>query len=170
MSTAGARLRGAGLVIAVDGVAERLELARHYGADITINIGEEEAVKRILALTDGVGVDAAIEALGADTTFQQCVEVTKAGGVISNVGYHGHGDFIHLPRIAWGVGMAEKTIRGGLCPGGRLRMGRLLRILEAGRVDPTRMTTHTFSFDEMPRAFEIMDQKLEGVIKPLITF
>lgn len=170
MSTAGARLRGAGLVIAVDGVAPRLELARHYGADTTINITEDEAVKRILALTDGVGVDAAIEALGADATFQQCVEVTKAGGVISNVGYHGHGDFIHLPRVAWGVGMAEKTIRGGLCPGGRLRMERLLRILEARRVDPTRMTTHTFSFDELPHAFEIMDQKLEGVIKPLITF
>jgi threonine dehydrogenase-like Zn-dependent dehydrogenase len=66
--------------------------------------------------------------------------------------------------------MAEKTIATGLCPGGRLRMERLLRILEMRRVDPTPLTSHTFSFDQMERAFEVMDQKLDGVIKPLITF
>jgi isopropanol dehydrogenase (NADP+) len=66
--------------------------------------------------------------------------------------------------------MAEKTIRTGLCPGSRLRMERLLRVLEMKRVDPTLMTTHTFPFDEMERAFEIMDKKLDGVLKPLIVF
>jgi uncharacterized membrane protein len=69
-----------------------------------------------------------------------------------------------------GVGMADKTIATGLCPGGRLRMERLLRVLESGRIDPTHMTTHTFGFDEMERAFEISDSKLDDVIKPLITF
>jgi threonine dehydrogenase-like Zn-dependent dehydrogenase len=66
--------------------------------------------------------------------------------------------------------MADKTVTTGLCPGGRLRMQRLLRVLEGGRVDPTHMTTHTFHFDEMERAFEVMDKKLEDVVKPLITF
>ena len=66
--------------------------------------------------------------------------------------------------------MADKTIRTGLCPGGRLRMERLLRILERGQIDPTKMTTHTFDFGDMPRAFEVMDGKLDGVIKPLIRF
>jgi threonine dehydrogenase-like Zn-dependent dehydrogenase len=94
------------------------------------------------ALTGGLGVDTAIEALGADTTFQNCVRVTKPGGTISNIGYHGAGEFVHLPRVEWGVGMAEKTIATGLCPGGRLRMERLLRLLEMKRVDPTLMTTH----------------------------
>jgi threonine dehydrogenase-like Zn-dependent dehydrogenase len=75
-----------------------------------------------------------------------------------------------IPRIEWGVGMADKTIRTGLCPGGRLRRERLLRILEEGLVDPTRMTIHTFDFDDMARAFEIMDGKLDGVLKPLIRF
>src|SRR5215469_196238 len=103
-----------------------------------------------------------------DATKQR--KVTKAGGTISNVGYHGHGDFVHIPRVEWGVGMAEKTIMTGLCPGGRLRMERLLRVLEMKRVDPTPMTTHTFPFDEMERAFEIMDKKLDGVLKPLIVF
>ncbi|MGC1967113.1 MAG: hypothetical protein WA673_11665, partial [Candidatus Acidiferrales bacterium] len=102
--------------------------------------------------------------------FQNAVSITKPGGTVSNVGYHGEGEFVSIPRIDWGVGMAEKTIRSGLCPGGRLRMERLLRILQAGRVDPTKMTTHTFRFDELDKAFELMDKKLDGVIKPLIVF
>ena len=77
---------------------------------------------------------------------------------------------MHIPRIEWGVGMAEKTIKTGLCPGGRLRLERLLRIIETGRVDPTRMTTHTFGFSDLEQAFDTMDRKLNGVIKPLITF
>jgi threonine dehydrogenase-like Zn-dependent dehydrogenase len=66
--------------------------------------------------------------------------------------------------------MADKTIASGLCPGGRLRMERLLRVLEKGRLDPTRMTTHTYSFDEMERAFEVSDKKLEDVVKVLVSF
>ena len=66
--------------------------------------------------------------------------------------------------------MAEKSIRTGLCPGGRLRMERLLRLLQTGRVDPTRMTTHTFPFNQLDQAFDLMDKKLDGIIKPLIVF
>jgi threonine dehydrogenase-like Zn-dependent dehydrogenase len=170
MATAGARLRGAGYVIAVESVPARQELARFYGADAIVDYTQEDTVQRVQELTDGEGVDAAIEALGADTTFQNAIAVTKAGGTISNIGYHGHGDFVRIPRLAWGVGMAEKTIKTGLCPGGRLRMQRLLRVLETGRVDPTRLTTHTFRFDELDRAFDVMDKKRDGVIKPLIVF
>src|SRR5512135_177797 len=170
MATAGAKLRGAGLIIGVETVPRRQELARTYGADAIADFSKEDVVQRILELTDGQGVDTAIEALGADITFQNAIKVTKAGGTISNVGYHGQGEFIHIPRVEWGFGMAEKTITTGLCPGGRLRMQRLPRILEMKRVDPTLMTTHTFPFDEMERAFEIMDKKLDGVLKPLIVF
>jgi isopropanol dehydrogenase (NADP+) len=168
MATAGAKLRGAGLIIGVEAMPKRQELARHYGADVIVDFSKEDPVQRILSLTDGLGVDAAIEALGADGTFQSCIAVTKPGGVIANIGYHGEGEYVHIPREAWGVGMAEKTIKTGLCPGGRLRLERLLRILEMKRVDPTLMTTHTFPFDQLDRAFEIMDKKLDGVIKPLI--
>lgn len=170
MATVGARLRGAGLIIAVESVPKRQDLARFYGADVIVDFTKEDVVKRILELTAGLGVDTAIEAIGLDSTFQQCIEVTKAGGFISNIGYHGQGEYVHLPRLAWGVGMAEKTIATGLCPGGRLRMERLLRILEMKRVDPTRLTTHTFPFAELEKAFEIMDKKLDGVLKPLIVF
>ncbi|POX58191.1 alcohol dehydrogenase [Streptomyces sp. Ru62] len=170
MATAGARLRGAGQVIGVESVASRQKLAREYGADEIVDFTSEDVVERIHELTGGQGVDTAIEALGADITFQTAVKITKPGGTISNIGYFGEGEFVRIPRVEWGVGMADKTIATGLCPGGRLRMERLLRVLLAKRVDPTRMTTHTFHFDDMDRAFEVADKKLEDVVKVLITF
>jgi len=169
MATAGARLRGAGLIIAVETDPKRAQLAKEYGANIVVDFRAEDPVRRILEISGG-GVDTAIEALGSDKSFEQCISVTKPGGTISNVGYHGEGDFVEIPRVDWGVGMADKTIRTGLCPGGSLRMERLLRVLRQKLVDPTKMTTHTFSFDQMERAFDVMDRKLDGVLKPLITF
>src|SRR6056297_3052052 len=135
MATKGARLQGAGQVIAVESVPERQELAREYGADEIVDFEEVDPVERIHDLTDGEGVDAAIEALGREETLADCVEVTKPGGTISNVGYYGEGETVDIPREAWGVGMAEKDIVTDLCPGGSARLRRLLRLIEAGRVD-----------------------------------
>lgn len=170
MCTAGARLQGAGLVIAVESLPNRQKLARHFRADEAVDFTQVDPVQRILELTDGEGVDAAIEAFGASKVIQQCVKVTKPGGMISNAGYHGDGDFIEIPRVEWGVGMAEKDIATGLCPGGHLRISRLLRLLEAGRIDPTPMTTHEFGFSEIEKAFRMMEGKEDGMIKPLIEF
>jgi threonine dehydrogenase-like Zn-dependent dehydrogenase len=170
MAVAGAKLRGAALIIGIDNVSRRLQLATKFGADVTVDFSQQDAVSRVVELTDGAGVDSAIEALGGDITFQNAIKVTKPGGTISNAGYHGEGEFVHIPRLEWGVGMSEKTIRTGLCPGGRLRMERLLRLLQRGRIDPTLLTTHQFHFDQMPKAFEMMDKKLDGIIKPLIIF
>lgn len=170
MATLGSKLLGAARVIAVETMPNRKELARRYGADEVIDFRECNPVEAIMDLTDGQGVDAAIEALGAQQAFEECVEVTRPGGVISNIGYHGKGDTVDIPRLAWGVGMGDKTIRTALCPGGRERMGRLLRLLETGRVDPLPMTTHTFDFSDIERAFEMMDTKEDGMVKPLIRF
>jgi threonine dehydrogenase-like Zn-dependent dehydrogenase len=170
MATAGARLQGAGFIIAVESVPKRQELARAYGADEVVDFTETDPVEAILELTGGVGVDSAIEALGSQTTFEDCVKATRPGGTISNIGYHGEGDYVKIPREAWGVGMSDKTIRTALCPGGSVRMRRLLRIIERERVDPTLMTTHRFEFEDLERAFELMESKEEGIIKPLITF
>jgi len=156
MATAGSRLQGAGLVIAVEAVPRRKELAKRFGADVVVDFREVDAVEEVRRLGGGEGVDAAIEALGTQITFENCVRVTSPGGVISNVGYHGESDDVKIPRLDWGVGMSDKTIRTTLCPGGRVRMARLLRILESGRVDPTPLTTHRFSFDEVEKAFRMM--------------
>ena len=169
MATAGARLLGAGLVIAVESKPDRQELARKLGADVVVDFTKGDPVEEILRLT-GDGVDSAIEALGAQTTFEACIRATRPGGTISNVGYHGHGDFVNIPRVAWGVGMSDKTIRTALCPGGKERMKRLLRLLEMKRVDPTPLTSHRFPFDELERAFTMMKTKEDNILKPLILF
>jgi threonine dehydrogenase-like Zn-dependent dehydrogenase len=170
MATAGARLQGAGMIIAVETVPNRIELARHYGADEVVDFAETDPVEAIMELTGGRGVDSAIESLGAQATFEACVKVTRPGGTVSNVGYHGEGDYVKIPRMDWGVGMSDKTIRTALCPGGSQRMKRLFRLVLGGRVDPARMTTHSFDFDEIERAFGLMRTKDDGVIKPLIRF
>jgi threonine dehydrogenase-like Zn-dependent dehydrogenase len=170
MATKGAALQGAGRIIAVETVPKRKELAREYGADEVVDFADGDPVEQIMALTDGDGVDAAIEALGRSETFEQCVAATKPGGTVSNAGYHGEGEYVNIPREAWGVGMAEKSIETGLCPGGRLRLERLLRLLEAGRVDPTRLTSHEFAFENVDEAFELMESKSDDVVKPLIDF
>ncbi len=170
MATRAARLLGAGLVLAVESVPNRQALSRSYGADEVIDFSQVDPVGAILERTGGEGVDSAIEALGAQETFAACVRVTRPGGTISNVGYHGEGDFVGIPREAWGVGMSDKTIRTALCPGGSQRMQRLMRLVETGRVDPLPLTTHRFGFDELPTAFRLMQTKEDGIVKPLITF
>jgi threonine dehydrogenase-like Zn-dependent dehydrogenase len=170
MATVGARLLGAGLVIGVENVPKRQELARRYGADEIIDFTKRDPVAAILDLTAGQGVDSTIEALGSEETFMNCIRSTRPGGTISNVGYHGSGDTVRMPRLDWGVGMGDKTIRTGLCPGGAERMKRLLRLLVAGRVDPTPMTTHRFKFADIEKAFKMMKLKEDGILKPLILF
>ncbi|MFB8828854.1 zinc-binding dehydrogenase [Azotobacter sp. CWF10] len=110
MAVAGTRMLGAGLVIAVDCVPSRLELAKFYGADITINFKEKDPITEILRLTNGQGTDAAMDALGTQSTFENCIKVARPGGIISNIGYFSHGDHINIPRLDWGVGMAEKPL------------------------------------------------------------
>lgn len=170
MATVGARLRGAGLVIGVETMPNRVALAKHYGCDVVIDFSKEDAVAAIMKLTNGQGVDSAIEAFGSAQTFAACVRVTRPGGTISNIGYHGDGDSVPIPREAWGVGMSDKTIRTALCPGGSERMGRLMRLIQAGRVDPLALTTHRFPFKDIERAFTMMKTKEDGMIKPLILF
>jgi threonine dehydrogenase-like Zn-dependent dehydrogenase len=170
-ATIGANLCGAGRVIAVESRPDRQALAKRFGADDIVDHTKGDPVEQIMELTDGVGVDAAIEAFGFPQTFEACLRVTKPGGRVSNIGYHGENPApLQLPLDAFGLGMNEKSIHTGLCPGGSERMDRLFRLLRTNRVDPTPMTTHRFGFDEIERAFELMTNKEDGIIKPLITF
>jgi len=170
-ATIGAHLMGAGRIIAVESRPERQALATRFGATDIVDFTQGDPVEQIMDLTGGEGVDGAVEAFGFPQTFEACVRVTKAGGRVSNIGYHGENpDPLQLPLDAFGLGMNDKAIHTGLCPGGSERMTRLLRLLASGRIDPTPMTTHTFGFDEIEHAFELMTTKQDGIIKPLITF
>jgi threonine dehydrogenase-like Zn-dependent dehydrogenase len=170
-STIGCRLVGAGYIIAVEGIKQRQDLALHFGADVIVDPGTGDSVEQILELTGGKGVDAAIEAYGFPETFEAAIRATKPGGRISNIGYHGENPApLLIPLEPFGMGMSDKSIRTGLCPGGSERLGRLLRLMETGRVDPTPMTTHEFWFAEIEKAFAMMAAKSDGIIKPLIRF
>jgi threonine dehydrogenase-like Zn-dependent dehydrogenase len=117
------------------------------------------------------GVDAAVEALGSPVTWEAALRVTKPGGRVSNVGYHGEvPEPLPVPLAPFGYGMADKKISGGLNRGGRERLRRIFRLMETGRFDPTPMTTHEFPFDAIETAFWMMANKADGIIKPLIRF
>ena len=84
-----------------------------------------------------------------------------------------HGDVnepLKIPLEPFGYGMSDKQVYGGLNRGGRERQRRILRLMEHGKGDPTPMTTHEFGFDEIERAFRMMETKEDGIIKPLIRF
>ncbi len=170
-ATIGARLVGAGLIIAVESVPKRQQLALRFGADVIVDYTKGDAVEQILEITDGVGVDAAVEAFGFPQTFEAAIRCTKSGGRTSNIGYHGENPLpLTIPLQAFGMGMSDKSIHTALCPGGSERLGRLLRLIEKGRVDPTPMTTHEFPFEQVGDAFDLMTRKADGIIKPLIRF
>lgn len=170
-ATIGARLSGAGRIIAVESRPERIELSRHFGADDIVDFTNGDPVEQIMDLTGGVGADASIEALGFPQTFTAALACLKAGGTLSNIGYHGENPSpLQLDLTDFGLGMGDKTIRTGLCTGGSDRMARLFRFMTTGKVDPTPMTTHRFAFDDVEMAFEMMADKRDNMIKPLITF
>jgi threonine dehydrogenase-like Zn-dependent dehydrogenase len=170
-ATMGANLLGAGRIFAVESKPERQALAKQFGADNIVDFTQGDPVEQIMDLTGGAGVDAAIEAFGFPETFEACVRVTKAGGRVSNIGYHGENPApLQLPLDALGLGMNDKSIHTGLCPGGNERMQRMFRLMQTHRIDPTPMTTHTFAFADVQRAFDMMTAKQDGIIKPLITF
>ncbi|WP_036493858.1 NAD(P)-dependent alcohol dehydrogenase [Nocardioides sp. CF8] len=170
-ATIGATLLGAARIFAVESIPNRQELARTYGATDIIDFTQGDAVEQIMDATGGEGVDAAIEAFGFPQTWESCLRVTKAGGRVSNIGYHGENpNPLQIPLDAFGLGMADKSIHTGLCPGGNDRMQRIFALIATGRFDPTLMTTHSFAFDQVAEAFELMRTKQDGIIKPLVTF
>lgn len=170
-ATIGLTLLGASRIFAVESIPERQQLSRTFGATDIIDFTAGDPVQQILDATGGEGVDAAIEAFGFPTTWEACLRVTKPGGRVSNIGYHGENpDPLPVPLDAFGLGMADKSIHSGICPGGNDRMQRLFALIATGRFDPTLMTTHTFGFDGVQEAFDLMASKRDGIIKPLITF
>jgi alcohol dehydrogenase (NADP+) len=157
---AGAKLKGAGRIFAVGSRPKPIEIARKYGATDIINY-KEGTVKQILKATNGEGVDSVIVSGGGPKVLEDALNITKPGSIISNNNYFGSGigaeDTLTIPRVGWGYGMSYKTITGGLCPGGRLRMERLTDMVTYGRIDPSLMATHIFKgFDKLDILFSYL--------------
>jgi threonine dehydrogenase-like Zn-dependent dehydrogenase len=166
-ATAGAKLKGATRIIAVDRIPERLHMAKRMGADITIDPGETDPVVEIMRLTEGRGVDVAIEALGSQQTFESCLRVLKPGGVLSSLGvYSGK---LSLPVDAFAAGLGDHRIVTTLCPGGKERMRRLMNVVASGRVDLGALVTHRFKLDQIEEAYALFANQRGGVLKVAIT-
>lgn len=169
MSVAAAALRGASHLYAVGSRANCIEAAKGYGATDIVNYREGDIVEQMMEKTHGLGVDRVIIAGGDCDTFAQAIEILKPGGVIGNVNYLGEGDYVKIPRLEWGCGMGHKTIRGGLMPGGRLRMEKLASLIETGRLDTSKLLTHKFNgFEHIEEALLLMKDKPRELIKPVV--
>ncbi len=169
MAVAGAALRGASEIYAVGSRPNCIEIAKEYGATHIINYRNGSIEEQVMELTNGKGVDKVIIAGGDVDTFETAINVLKPGGKIGNVNYIGEGDYIKIPRAQWGCGMGHKQIAGGLMPGGRLRIEKLISLIETGRIDPSKLITHRFEgFDKVEEALLMMKDKPKDLIKPVV--
>lgn len=169
MAVAGAALRGASRIYAVGSRPNCIQIAKEYGATEIVNYREGDIVEQIMEKTHGKGVDRIVIAGGDVDTFDQAIRMLKPGGRIGNVNYLGEGDYIKIPRVEWGCGMGHKTIAGGLMPGGRLRMEKLASLIETGKLDTSKLITHTFhGFDKVEEALMLMKDKPKNLIKPVV--
>lgn len=136
-------------LIMVDGDSNRLEVALRFGATDVIDIKSENAVERIFALTDGVGVDVAIEAVGIPASFDTCQSVIAPGGNIANVGVHGKSVELHLEKL-W---IQNITLSTGLVNTNTTPM--LLKTLQSGKIDAGQLITHRFALNDILQAYEV---------------
>ena len=144
-----AKLRTPAKIIAIDLADARLARALDFGADVVINNGAEDAVARVLELTGGRGVDAAIEAVGVPETFELCTELIRAGGRVANVGVHGCSATLHLETL-W---IRNVLITTGLVD--TFTTPLLLKLIEGGRLDPTPFATHRFQLEDAIEAYDV---------------
>ena len=160
-------MMGATTIIAVDRLPERLAISRRLGADHVIDASKVDPVAEIMRLTDGRGVDVAIEALGTQATFEAALRVLRPGGVLSSLGVYSTD--LTIPLSAFAAGLGDHKIITTLCPGGKERMRRLLAVIESGRVDLSMMVTHRFKLDDIERAYDLFSNQRDGVLKVAIT-
>ncbi|WP_105751058.1 NAD(P)-dependent alcohol dehydrogenase [Pseudomonas aeruginosa] len=165
-ATAGARLLGASTIIAIDGNAHRLDIARGMGADVTLNFRECDVIEEILKLTGGRGVDASIEALGTQSTFETALRVLKPGGTLSSLGVYS--EDLTIPLSAFAAGLGDHRINTALCPGGKERMRRLLNIVASGRVNLGPLVSHEYRLDDIVAAYDLFANQRDNVLKVAI--
>ena len=166
-ATAGAKLKGATTIIVVDTVPKRLEVARLMGSDITVDFHKVDPVEEICRLTNGRGVDVAIEALGTQSTFEAALRVLRPGGTLSSLGVYSTD--LKIPLGAFAAGLGDHKIVTTLCPGGKERMRRLMAVVASGRLDLKPLVTHRFKLDDIEAAYELFGHQRDGVLKVAIT-
>jgi threonine dehydrogenase-like Zn-dependent dehydrogenase len=133
------------------------------GADITLDFRKVDVVAEIFKITGGRGVDAAIEALGTQQTFESALRVLKPGGTLSSLGVYSTD--LSIPLDAFAAGLGDHRIVTSLCPGGKERMRRLMSVIESSRLDLKPMVTHRYALDDIVAAYDLFAHQRDGVLK-----
>ena len=158
-----ARLYTPGRIVAIDLADSRLEAAEGFGADLTINNGREDAVARIMELTDGLGADSAFEAVGVPESFELTADLIRPGGRVANIGVHGRPASLHLEKL-W---IRDVTITTGLVD--TFSIPRLMRLISSGRLDPSLFATHRFALGDTMAAYDTFaDAADSGALKVVL--
>lgn len=159
-----AGLYSPGEIIAIDVADSRLEAAKQFGATALINNGREDAVEKVKEMTDGLGADVAMEAVGVPATFELCTELIRPGGRVANIGVHGEAATLHLEDL-WIKGV---TITTGLVD--TYSTPRLMRLIETEQLDVAGFVTHTFQLDEFMQAYEVFAGAADtGALKVMLS-
>jgi alcohol dehydrogenase len=149
-----------GRIVAIDLADGRLQSARQFGADVTINNGTEDAHARVMELTEGLGADVAFEAVGVPETFELATDLIRAGGRVANIGVHGHSATLHLEKL-W---TRDVTITTGLVD--TRTIPQLMKLVASGRLDPTVFATHHVALEDTMSAYDTFaDAAHTGALK-----
>ena len=143
------RLYGPSKVIAIDLDVARLARAKDFGATDTVNSGDADWKQQVIALTDGQGVDVAIEAVGVPETFTMATEIVRPGGSVANIGVHGKSVDLKLNEL-W---IKNIDISMGLVNTNTL--GMLLKLVAEHKLPADKFVTHEFTFDQVLEAYDV---------------
>lgn len=171
MAIEGARHLGAARIIGVGTRPVCVELAAEFGASEVLSYKDGDVVEQVMERTKGVGADSVIICGGGDQVFSQAVDMARYGvGTISNVNYYGGTGSLSFPKFSGGRGMAGKTIHTELAKGGRMRVERLLKMIQYGRINPEKLVTHHLSgLTKVEEALQMMKEKPQDLIKVMVS-
>lgn len=139
-------------IVAIDVAGARLDAAKQVGADVLINPDRDDPLEQVRAVSEGLGADVAIEAVGVPATFEMCTRLVRAGGHVANVGVHGKPATLHLEDL-W---IRDVTITTGLVD--TTSTPTLLRLLKNGQLDTTPFVTHHFGFDQILDGYDVFSR------------
>jgi len=160
----GARLFSPSHVIAIDLADSRLDAAKQFGADVTVNNARQDPLAVVHSLTGGLGADVTIEAVGVPAAFELAVQLVRPGGHVANIGVHGEPATLHLEE-QW---IRDITIRTGLVD--TYSTPTLLRLVAGHQADAGRFVTHHFAMEDFVRAYEVFaDAGESGALKVVLT-
>jgi alcohol dehydrogenase len=152
------------MILMIDVDRNRLDVSLGLGATAVIDSSDGGAVDRVMAATNGAGVDVAIEAVGVPATFDICQAILAPGGRLANVGVHGQPVSLHLEKL-WdrNIGITTRQVDTAAIP-------MLLKVVASGKLQAAKLATHQFALGDIMKAYDTFGNAAqEGALKVILT-